>query len=819
MGQERTTLPILEFRKWSGDINVPDPVALSVDDSGRVFVTQTRRRKIQDLDIRQHRHWIPSDLGLRSVDDKSKFFKSVLAIGGDQKTQSTEVQDLNQDGEHDWRDLTVVSEVIYRLTDDDGDGTADTINVFSEDFKTEVTGIAAGVMAYDGMVYATVAPDLWKLGDDDQDGIADSKLSLAHGFGLHIAYAGHDMHGLTVGPDGKIYWSIGDKGINVTTSEGENFSFPDQGGVMRCNPDGSDFEVFAHGLRNVQELAFDQYGNLFGVDNDADQPNEKERFVYIVNQMDAGWRCYYQYRKDNYNPWTAENLWNLPGENHPAYIIPPIRHFIDGPAGFKFNPGTALSPEFKDYFFLTGAPNGGQYAFQVKRSGDSFQMVNDQQIGSGIAIVGLAFGPDGALYGADWDGGYPLDEKGSVVKIDVPPSLYSNARSEVQELLPKEFNRFPAADLIRLLGHQDMRVRLKAQFALVDKSRGDLLSAEARNSSATQLAKLHSVWGLGQLARQGESLARDTLVLAFKDDDPIVRGQAAKTFGEIKQANGTPLLKLLKDSDAYVRTLAALALARHPLESAAKPLLEQAAKLEPNQYYLRHGLACALAACGSAKELANAKENAQQQLVCVLALRKQRSELITGFLDHTDIQIATAAARAIHDDESIAAALPALAECLDTTKYSNDAFLRRSLNANYRLGSEESAERLVQFALSQKHSIELRREALVCLFSWDMPPVLDRVEGIHRPILTSRSALDKNKNVQTLLAQAEPEFREEIIEVALDAKIRLPIQTLAEMVSDEKLKDQIRVSALQDLHQQVENLVAAAADIPQRHCA
>ena len=129
------------------------------------------------------------------------------------------------------------------------------------------------------------------------------------------------------------------------------------------------------------------------------------------------------------------------------------------------------------------------------------------------------------------------------------------------------------------------------------------------------------------------------------------------------------------------------------------------------------------------------------------------------FLHHTDIQISTAAARAIHDDESIAAALPALAECLDTTKHSNDAFLRRSLNANYRLGSEESAERLVQFALSQKHSIELRREALVCLFSWDMPPVLDRVEGIHRPILTSRSALDKNKNVQTLLAQAEPEFQ------------------------------------------------------------
>ena len=43
-------------------------------------------------------------------------------------------------------------------------------------------------------------------------GVADVREILVTGFGLHFAYAGHDMHGLTVGPDGRIYWSIGDKG-------------------------------------------------------------------------------------------------------------------------------------------------------------------------------------------------------------------------------------------------------------------------------------------------------------------------------------------------------------------------------------------------------------------------------------------------------------------------------------------------------------------------------------------------------------------------------------------------------------------------------
>jgi hypothetical protein len=34
----------LQLQKWSGDINVPDPVSCTVDPQGRVYVTQTTRR-------------------------------------------------------------------------------------------------------------------------------------------------------------------------------------------------------------------------------------------------------------------------------------------------------------------------------------------------------------------------------------------------------------------------------------------------------------------------------------------------------------------------------------------------------------------------------------------------------------------------------------------------------------------------------------------------------------------------------------------------------------------------------------------------------
>ena len=88
-------------------------------------------------------------------------------------------------------------------------------SLFAEGFNDMLTGVAAGILFHDEQVFLSAAPDLWRVKDNNQDGIADEKESISHGYGIHIAYAGHDMSGLTMGPDGKIYWSIGDIGVNV----------------------------------------------------------------------------------------------------------------------------------------------------------------------------------------------------------------------------------------------------------------------------------------------------------------------------------------------------------------------------------------------------------------------------------------------------------------------------------------------------------------------------------------------------------------------------------------------------------------------------
>ncbi len=144
-------------------------------------------------------------------------------------------------------------------------------------------------------MWYTCIPNLWLLQDSKGTGHADLKKVLQTGYGVHISFIGHDLHGLKFGPDGKLYFSIGDRGLHVETA-GQVISNPDSGAVLRCDPDGSQLEIVASGLRNPQELAFDKFGDLFTGDNNADG-GDAARWVQIVEGGDSGWRIGYQYMK------------------------------------------------------------------------------------------------------------------------------------------------------------------------------------------------------------------------------------------------------------------------------------------------------------------------------------------------------------------------------------------------------------------------------------------------------------------------------------------------------------------------------------------
>src|SRR4029079_16424697 len=107
--------------------------------------------------------------------------------------------------------------------------------------------------------------------------------------------------------------------------------------------------VFAYGLGNPQELAFNDEGDLFTGDNNSDG-GDRARWVYVIPQGDTGWRMYYQYIKDR-GPWNSERMWQLSRDDEltaavqPAYNVPPVLNLGDGPSGLAYDPGVGLPPE------------------------------------------------------------------------------------------------------------------------------------------------------------------------------------------------------------------------------------------------------------------------------------------------------------------------------------------------------------------------------------------------------------------------------------------------------------------------------------------
>src|SRR5262249_17734932 len=156
--------------------------------------------------------------------------------------------------------------------------------------------------------------------------------------------------------------------------------------------------------RNPQELAFDDYGNLFSCDNNSDS-GDQARWVYLVEGGDSGWRMAYQYLADR-GPFNRERIWNPHFAGQAAYIVPPIANVSDGPSGLACYPGVGMAEKYNGTFFLAdfrgGAANSGIRNIKVKPKGAGFELVNNDKFWWSILATDVGFGPDCNLYVSDW---------------------------------------------------------------------------------------------------------------------------------------------------------------------------------------------------------------------------------------------------------------------------------------------------------------------------------------------------------------------------------------------------------------------------------
>ncbi|MDF2188531.1 HEAT repeat domain-containing protein [Paraflavitalea sp. CAU 1676] len=802
----------LTLKLWGIDSLVISPIAIDIDDDGSLYYTTTNRQKHSEFDIRGHQDWEIPSIQLQSIEDKRAFLHKYLAP--ENSKQNTWLDDLNGDSSHDWRDMTVEKDNVYRLKDTDGDGVADQSQLVVDDFHDEVTDVAGGVLKDGENLYVAVGPDLWRMKDKNGDGIADEKTSISHGYGIHIGFSGHGMSGVEMGPDGRIYWQIGDIGFNGVDQTGKLWSYPNCGVIARSNPDGSDFEIFAHGLRNTHEFVFDDYGNLISEDNDGDHAGEEERLVYVVNGADAGWRSNWQYGKyrdplnNSYKVWMDEKMWKPRWEGQAAYIVPCVANYVSGPAGMAYNPGTALSPAYKNMFFIAkfvgNAAQSGVYGFKLNSKGAGFELGDDTLVMGGILPTGLDFGPDGALYIADWIDGWGTLGYGRIWKLDDKRGAGQAARKQTQALLAADFSSKKTEELGTLLRDADRQIRLKAQFELVKRAKaGEEAFTKALSQTDHQLARIHAIWGLSQLARKDASYAK-TLLALLKDKDPEIRAQAAKWLGDIKFKDaGAQLEPLLKDPTSRARFFAAEALGRIGYTPAVNGLIDLVRQNNDEDVYIRHSASLALARIGNAGPLVQLSKDPSRavRIAAVVALRRMENPGIKAFLQDEDEFIVTEAARGINDDLSIPDALPALGEILTTTRYTNEALLRRTINANLRIGTNEAMTRLITFAGKEGAPAAMRAEAIDALGTWVKPSVVDRVDGRYRGVVTRDSTETKAKTgdaLTSLLTNKEQLVRLSAVKAVKRLGISQSASVLLGLLKNDK-EAAVRKGALQAL--------------------
>ncbi|HVK07542.1 MAG TPA: PVC-type heme-binding CxxCH protein [Gemmataceae bacterium] len=294
---------------------------------------------------------------------------------------------------------------IVIVTDKDGDGKADESTVFYQGADLYgPLGIAVAASpgrkpgdSWSYKVYVCQSPDILLFTDADGDGKADGPprkfLTGFDGFDHD-----HGVHGINIGPDGKLYFTVGDsgvKGLQSADGKGRKYFKGEKdcqaGTVWRCDMDGTNLELIAHNFRNNYECCVNSFGEIWLSDND-DDGNQQTRICHV---MPGGNYGYYP-RGPGQTHWHEE----LPGIVHKT-----MRTGFGSPTGICFYEGTLLPKKYHGQLLHTDAGPRELRAFHIKPKGAGYELEKENLVTSTdnwFRLSDVCVAPDGSLMLADW---------------------------------------------------------------------------------------------------------------------------------------------------------------------------------------------------------------------------------------------------------------------------------------------------------------------------------------------------------------------------------------------------------------------------------
>src|SRR5262245_12209261 len=289
---------------------------------------------------------------------------------------------------------------IVVLEDTDGDGKADKATTFYQapDFLAPL-GIAVAPYP-DGKgckVFVCHSPHIYVFEDKDGDLKADGppKILLT---GFQGVDHDHGVHGINIGPDGKLYFTVGDAGVrDLQSSDGKGRKWTSNntdcraGTVWRCDMDGKNLELIAHNFRNNYECCVNSFGEIWRSDND-DDGNQQTRICHVMPGGDYG-----------YHPrGPGQSHWH---EEQPGIVHKTMRTGFGSPTGICFYEGTLLPKKYQGQLLHCDAGPREFRCFHIKPKGAGYELEKELLVtstDSWFRLSDVCVAPDGSVMLADW---------------------------------------------------------------------------------------------------------------------------------------------------------------------------------------------------------------------------------------------------------------------------------------------------------------------------------------------------------------------------------------------------------------------------------
>ncbi|MGV3772635.1 MAG: PVC-type heme-binding CxxCH protein [Verrucomicrobiales bacterium] len=437
--------------------------------------------------------------------------------------------------------------------------------------------IPTGIYPYKNGVIAWSIPNIWYFQDTDGDGKADKREILFGPLGWE-----RDTHGMDSsfrrGFDGWLYMTHGFNNNTVIRGKDGSELRMNSGNTYRVAVDGSRVEQHTWGQVNPFGLAFDPLGNVYSADCHSAPVYELLRGGY-----------YPSFGKPHDGLGFAPTMIE---HSHGSTAIAGIQYYSDNIWPEEFLNNTFIGNVMTSRVNRDTLSEHG--SSKTAKEEPDFVATTDPW----FRPVDLQFGPDGAMYIADFYnriiGHYevPLQhpgrdrERGRIWRVVYKGSMH-----------PKfDVSKASAKEIVHELGSPNQTRRMIAMNEVTDRIGSaaiPVFQSELRGNAATPQQRVHMLWVLHRM----NALPAEMLQDAASHPDRLVRAHVMRILSEKKQwtdVDRSMALSGLKDREGIVQRCAADALGQNPDRSHVGPLIALRNNVPAEDNHLLHTVRMAI---------------------------------------------------------------------------------------------------------------------------------------------------------------------------------------------------------------------------------